>query len=247
VEPLFQPDSLTGANVGTRTGFGDDALRDQADTGRKSVLRDYAETLLICVIFILFARAFVIQQSEIPSESMEDTLLVGDYILVNRFLYAPTATRLERLILPLRQVQRGEVIVFKHPDEPERDYIKRVIGLPGEKLEIRQGRPWIDGNPLDEPYISELYRTDDWLGPIEIPAGEYFVMGDHRNQSYDSRAWGTVPERLIRGRAFLILLSTNAPPGEKDDPAKVTLRSLPRRLFNLVFRARWDRSLRLID
>ena len=232
--------------MGTRTGFDEDATRDRPDLGRKSALRDYAETLLICVIFILFARAFIIQQSEIPSESMEDTLLVGDYILVNRFLYAPAATRLERLLLPLRQVQRGEVIVFKHPETPERDYIKRVIGLPGDTLEIRQGRPWIDGQPLDEPYISDLYRTDDWLGPIEVPAGEYFVMGDHRNQSFDSRAWGMVPEHLIRGRAFLILLSTNAPPGETDDPAKVTLRSLPRRLFNLIFRARWDRALRPI-
>jgi signal peptidase I len=233
--------------VGTRTGFGDGKAVDSPADRPKTALRDYTETLLICVIFILFARAFVVQQSEIPSESMEDTLLVGDYILVNRFLHAPAVTDLERLLLPVRHVERGEIIVFKHPDEPERDYIKRVIGLPGERVEIRRGQVWIDGEPLDEPYINELYRLRDGYGPVVVPEGSYFAMGDHRNQSWDSRAWGMVPERLIKGRAFLILLSTSAPPGEEDDPSKVTLRSLPRRLYNLVFKARWDRALRSIE
>jgi len=233
--------------VGTRSGFSDDRSLATAADRPKSALRDYTETLLICVIFILFARAFVLQQSEIPTGSMEDTLLVGDYILVNRFLYAPTATDLEKLLLPVRDVERGEVIVFKHPIHPESDYIKRVIGLPGDLVEIRGGRTLINGEALDEPYVNGLYRDTDYFGPVRVPPDQFFAMGDHRNQSFDSRAWGMVPERLIRGRAFLILLSTNAPPGEKDDPAKVTLRSLPRRLFNLVFRARWDRALRPIE
>jgi signal peptidase I len=232
--------------VGTRTGFGDDKGSGPA-IRPKSALRDYTETLLVCVIFILFARAFVVQQSEIPSESMEDTLLVGDYILVNRFLYAPTASRLERLLLPLRQVERGEVIVFKHPATPERDYIKRVIGLPGDRIHVRGGRVWVNGQLLDEPYINPLYLDRKPYAPVEVPEGHYFVLGDHRNMSADSRFWGTVPAELIRGRAFLILLSTSAPPGEEDDPAKVTLQSLPRRLFNLVFKARWDRALRSIE
>jgi signal peptidase I len=213
----------------------------------KSVIRDYTETILICVIFILFARAFVVQQSNIPSSSMEDTLLIGDYILVNRFLHAPTSSELERLLLPLRTVERGEIIVFKHPDEPERDYIKRVIGLPGERVEIRLGQPWIDGQPLDEPYINELYRRRESLEPVDVPPGQYYVMGDHRNDSLDSRTGWFVPEELIRGRAFLILVSTSGRSGPAADRSKVTLQSLPRRLFNLVFKARWDRALRSIE
>ena len=236
--------------MGTRTGFTDEREVASAAGRPKSALRDYVETLLICVIFVIFARGFVVQQSEIPSESMEDTLLVGDYVLVNRFLHAPAVSDLERLLLPLREIERGEVIVFKHPVEPEKDYIKRVIGLPGELLEMRAGQPWVNGERLDEPYLNELYRTtdtrlDNW-GPIEVPAGEYFVMGDHRNQSFDSRGWGTVPRELVRGRAFMILLSTSAPPADEKDPGKVTLSSLPRRLWNLTFRARWDRALRWI-
>jgi len=232
--------------VGTRTGFSDGRAVASATGQPKSALRDYTETLLICVIFVIFARGFVVQQSEIPSESMEDTLLVGDYVLVNRFLYAPAISDLERRLLPSREIERGEVIVFKHPDEPEKDYIKRVIGLPGDVLEMRWGRVSVNGQPLDEPYVNELYRKTDTWGPIEVPAGHYFVMGDHRNESYDSRYWGTVPRELVRGRAFLILLSTSAPPADPNDPGKVTLSSLPRRLWNLTFRARWDRALRWI-
>ena len=232
--------------MGTRTGFTDDRNVASATGKPKSALRDYVETLLICVIFVIFARGFVAQQSEIPSESMEDTLLVGDYVLVNRFLHASAPTGLERLLLPLREIERGEVIVFKHPDEPEKDYIKRVIGLPGDRVEIRRGRPFVNGEPLDEPYLNELYRIGDNQPPVDVPPGEYFVMGDHRNHSFDSRAWGTVPRELVRGRAFLILLSTSAPPADEEDPGKVTLSSLPKRLWNLTFRARWDRALRWI-
>lgn len=232
--------------MGTRTGFTDGRAAASAAGRPKSALRDYTETLLICVIFVLFARGFVVQQSEIPSESMEDTLLVGDYVLVNRFLHAPATSDLERLLLPLRDIQRGEVIVFKHPDEPEKDFIKRVVGLPGDVLEMRRGRIRVNGEPLDEPYVNELYRQTDTWGPINVPAGEYFVMGDHRNESYDSRYWGTVPGELVRGRAFMIVLSTSAPPADQNDPGKVTLSSLPRRLWNLTFRARWDRALRWI-
>jgi signal peptidase I len=232
--------------VGTRAGFSDDRQIESVADRQKSALRDYTETLIICVIFILFARAFVLQQSEIPTPSMEDTLLVGDYILVNRFLYAPTATDLERLLLPLREVQRGEIVVFKHPVNPESDYIKRVIGLPGDRVEVRAGRAWVNGEPLDEPYVNSLYYDRDHHGPVVVPEGQYFVMGDHRNQSFDSRGWGMVPRELIKGRAFMILLSTSGPQGEEDDPAKVTLRSMPRRFWNLLFRARWDRALRFV-
>jgi signal peptidase I len=207
------------------------------------MLREYAETFLICIIFVLFARCFVCLQSEIPTGSMEDTLLVGDFMLVNRFLYAPTSFDIENRLLPVRKIRRGEIIVFKQPEEPEVDYIKRVIGLPGESVEIRRGHVRINGRPLDEPYVNDLYRLNQSFGPIEVPDDHYFVMGDHRNSSRDSREWGFVPETAVKGRAFMILLSTGAPPDPNEPPGKVTLKSLPRKLWNLTFKSRWDRAL----
>ena len=124
-------------------------------THHKGLLRDYFETIVVCVIFVIFSRAFVFQQSKIPTGSMEDTLLVGDYIMVNRFAYASSATALERMLLPIREVRRKDVVVFKYPEDPDTDYIKRVIGLPGERVEMRGGRTYIDGKSLDEPYVTE--------------------------------------------------------------------------------------------
>src|SRR5437016_864069 len=155
---------------------------------RKGLLRDYFETIVVCVIFVIFSRAFVFQQSKIPTGSMEDTLLVGDYIMVNRFAYAPVATGIEKRLLPTREVRRGDVIVFKYPEDPDTDYIKRVIGLPGERVEMRGGRTYIDGKPLDEPYMLESHRDYQpfpplSLQPVVVPSNCYFAMGDHRNHS----------------------------------------------------------------
>ena len=135
------------------------------------------------------------------------------------------------------------------PEEPEVDYIKRVIGLPGDTLEVRRGYVYIDGQPIDEPYVGQLYRSGmaaEDFGPVEIPAGEYFAMGDHRNRSKDSRYWGNVPLHLIKGRAVVTVLSTSTKPPEGQPPGQVTLRSLGRKLFGLVFNMRWDRAGRFI-
>lgn len=228
--------------MGTRTGYADGDPRVTLGPPPKSALREYAETIVLCVLAFVFLRAFAFQHSEIPSGSMEDTVLPGDYILVNRFLYAPTSFPLERAWLPLRQVERGDLVVFRHPVEPERDFIKRVIGLPNETVELRGGYVYIDGERLDEPYVNPLYRAMDYFAPQRIPEGEYFLLGDHRNDSADSRVWGNVPERLIKGRAILILFSTAAPP-EGGDPGKVTVRSTLRKLWYITFRSRWDRAL----
>jgi signal peptidase I len=232
--------------VGSRTGHSESSAVFAPEIGPKSIFREYAETFLICIIFVLFVRCFVCMQSEIPTGSMEDTLLVGDFLLVNRVLYAPTSFEFEKRLLPAREIRRGEVVVFKHPPGPETDFIKRVIGLPGEIVEVRRGHLSIDGRPLEEPYVNELYRLPDSFGPVEVPRGKYFVMGDHRNSSRDSRAWGFVPVELIKGRAFMILVSTGAPPDRSEPPGKVTLKSLPRKLWNLAFHSRWDRALQPI-
>lgn len=130
----------------------------------KGIVRDYFETIVICVIFVVAARAFVFQQSKIPTGSMIPTLLIGDYIVVNKFIYSPNVTPIEKALLPVRDIRRGDIVVFKYPDEPEKDYIKRIIGLPGEVIEIRDKTVFINGTALDEPYKvheSELSQ-DAW-------------------------------------------------------------------------------------
>jgi signal peptidase I len=234
--------------LGSRTGFSDG--REEQVEYRQGLFRELAETVLVFLIFFLFVRAFLLQPSEIPSASMEDTILIGDYILVNRFIYAPTSFDWERNLLPIRDIRRGDVVVFKKPQEPEIDYIKRVIGLPGETVEVRRGYVYINGQLIDEPYVGKLYRSAGFdgtdFGPERVPAGQYFMMGDHRNRSADSRVWGTVPAHLIKGRAILTVLSTSAKPPEGANVGQVTLRSLGRKLFGLVFNMRWDRALRFI-
>ena len=133
------------------------AIDEGEPVHEKAILRDYIETILVCVIFVVFSRAFVFQQSKIPSGSMMDTLLIGDFIMVNRFVYSTAASALERALLPIRDIERGDVVVFKQPQEPEIDFIKRVIGLPGETLELRNQTVLINGEPLVEPYAHYLF------------------------------------------------------------------------------------------
>src|SRR6266853_2354556 len=122
-------------------------------TFRKSTLREYFESIVIAVILALFIRTFVVQACKIPTGSMEQNLLIGDHLLVNKFVFGSTVTPLERAVLPMKDIRRRDVIVFKYPEEPERDFIKRVIGLPGETIELREKKVYVDGKPLDEPYI----------------------------------------------------------------------------------------------
>ena len=208
--------------------------------------RELVETVLVCVVFVLFLRAFVFQQSEIPSGSMETTILVGDHVLVNRFIYAPTSFDWERRLLPVREIRRGDIVVFKHPPGPEQDFIKRVVGLPGETVWLRNGRLLIDGIPIAEGYLDPSERRGESFGPVRVEADSYFLMGDHRSRSADSREWGPARRELIKGRAFMILFSTASSPAAGETPGRVTPKSLVRKLFNLVFHSRWERCLSLI-
>lgn len=220
-------------------------------SAHKSVFRDYFETIVVCVIFVIFSRAFVFQQSKIPTGSMEDTLLVGDYIMVNRFAYAPAATALEKSLLPVRDVRRGDVIVFKYPEDPDTDYIKRVIGLPGERVEMRGGRTYIDGKLLAEPYMLEEHRDFQPFPPLSgpsvvIPANCYFVMGDHRNNSRDSRVWGCVPRDLIRGRAFMIWYSYPEKSNEYMLQGIEWAKAFSKKLVRALPDSRWRRCFSII-
>jgi signal peptidase I len=185
---------------------------------KKSVLREYAESLVIAVILALFVRTWVFQAFKIPTGSMEHNLLIGDHLIVNKMVFAPSLTGFERAILPDRTMHRGDIIVFKYPKDPERDFIKRVIGLPGERLELHRKKVYINGQPLDEPYVEFLEppstgglpKTDDLreeYGPVTVPSDQYFMMGDNRDNSEDSRYWGFMPLSYVKGEALFIYFS----------------------------------------
>ena len=147
-----------------------------------------------------------------------DRLLVGDHLIVNKFIFAPAATALERLLLPMRPIERGDIIVFKFPEEPGRDFIKRVIGLPGDTIELKNQTVSVNGQALTEPYAHYLFppagegQADVFdvrrkYGPVTVPDGHYFMMGDNRYESKDSRYWGVVPRNNIRGRPMFVYYS----------------------------------------
>ena len=182
---------------------------------KKSVIREYAEAIIIAVVLALIIRSFVVQAFKIPSGSMEPTLLVGDHILVSKFLYGIKIPFTDIRLFPIRQPERGDIIVFVYPVEPDKDFIKRVIACPGDTIEIRNKKVYINGKLLNDPYGVHVENTmfpahlqpRDNLGTIRVPAGKYFVMGDNRDRSYDSRFWGFVKESAIKGNAFIIYWS----------------------------------------
>ena len=233
--------------MGARVGYSDDRATVDGPAP-KGIVREYAETILICVIFVVFTRAFSFQQSKIPSGSMMDTLLIGDYIMVNRFVFSPAETSWEKTLLPVRDVKRGDIIVFKFPSEPETDYIKRVIGLPGDTVEVRSGYAFVNGQRIDEPYVLAGYRNrKDDAPPTRVPPGNYFVMGDHRDRSSDSRVWGFVPRELIKGRALLIWWSYEEDANAINLRGVDQLKAIGSKFAHLLSRSRWSRCFTLIS
>jgi signal peptidase I len=210
---------------------------------KKSVAREYFESIVIAVILALFMRTFVVQAFKIPTGSMEPNLLIGDHLLVDKFVFAPTLSSVERALLPVRNIRRGDIVVFKYPQDPERDFIKRVIGLPGETIELKEHHVHVNGRPLDEPYAHYLPRTGDSgageitaedvrerYGPVVVPADALFVMGDNRDNSEDSRYWGFLPKDNVKGKALMIYWSFDGSEGG----------------FNLFTQTRWARLLHQI-
>ncbi len=227
------------------------------DDAPKGIVRDYFETIVTCVVFVIFARTFVFQQSKIPTGSMIPTLLVGDYIMVNKFAFAPLSSvpalaQVEQTLLPVRRLKRGDIVVFKYPEEPEKDYIKRVIGLSGEVLEIRDRQVYIDGKPIEEKY--KIHRNQKGLNfdqddypPTRIPENSLFCMGDNRDNSKDSRSWGFVPRDYVKGRAFMIWWSYD----EDRDAWQRTgffekFRAIWEKITHFFTKSRWERSFQII-
>ena len=227
----------------------------------KSTVREYFESIVIAVILALFIRTFVVQAFKIPTGSMEENLLIGDHLLVNKFIFGPTDSGAEHRLLPVTDIRRGDVVVFKYPEEPERDFIKRVVGLPGETLEVRQKRVLINGQPIDEPYAhfleppaapSTLHEVTSFdvrerYGPVRVPADHYFVMGDNRDNSQDSRYWGFLPRANVKGKALVVYWSYES--GREDyreEGVADSVQGLVSVVVHFFTRTRWERMLHLI-
>jgi signal peptidase I len=235
-----------------------DPAPGSAPAYRKSVVREYLESIVVAVILALFIRTFAVQAFKIPTGSMERNLLIGDHLLVNKMVYSPSLGSWEGMLLGKKPIQRGHVIVFKFPEDPNRDFIKRVIGLPGETLEIRDKVVYVDGTPLEEHYThfleAPLRRDDpeyalrsdhvrDHWGPRRVPAGQLFVMGDNRDNSRDSRSWGFLPMDQVKGRALLVYWSYEA---TREEYHRTGVLNWIRDTLSAFGRTRWNRFFHLI-
>ena len=201
-----------------------------------------AQFVLLVMTIALFINTFLVQAFRIPSGSMEDTLLVGDYLLVDKARWAPAGSW--NLLLPYQPVRRGEIVVFHYPVEPDEFFVKRVVGLPGDRIHLQQGRVWCNGRTLDEPYAVFKDRMPDeyrdnfprgvrynenlrpaWAselrkqvqhGELVVPEGQYFVLGDNRDRSLDGRYWGFVPRAYVVGRPVLVYFSVTQTDDDED-------------------------------
>jgi signal peptidase I len=189
---------------------------DQApETSGRAHWRENIEAILVAVLIALFIRTFVVQAFKIPSGSMKQTLLIGDHILVNKFIYGVKIPYLQKTLIPVKTPQRGDIIVFKFPMDPSKDFIKRVIAVAGDVLESRDKQLYVNNKPIvhghgvytDPHIIPGNLRPRDNFGPITVPAHSLFVMGDNRDESFDSRFWGFVDLKAVSGKAFIIYWS----------------------------------------
>jgi len=191
-----------------------DAGRSRA-AKRKGYFKDFVETVVTAVVLALVLRAFVVQTFRIPSGSMEDTLLVGDFLIVNKFLYGIKIPFTDTRLRGVREPQRGDIIVFEYPNPDPRarkeNYVKRCIGVPGDIVELKDNVLHVNGEAVDEQYIKLRPPTPRWAdyGPVKVPEGTLFMMGDNRNLSADSRDWGFLDTGLMKGKAVMIYWSWN--------------------------------------
>lgn len=228
---------------------------------KKSTLREYYEALLIAVIFVNFARIFVFQAFKIPTGSMEDNLKIGDHIIVNKFIYGANGPGPATGFFPIREIRRGDIIVFRYPLQPDTDFVKRVIGMPADVVEIHDKKVFVNGKPLDEPYVihgdpqvfpdkpelPEPYRSRDQFRPYTVGPDSFFAMGDNRDKSSDSRYWGTVPRSMIKGRAFMVYWSFAGEPPPPGSPPMERVKELLGVIIHFFDKTRWQRTFFIVD
>ncbi len=229
---------------------------------RKFWLREYFEALLIAGVFLGFTNTFLIKTFYIPSGSMENTLLIGDHLFVNRYLFGPSSSSWERRLTGLRDVRRGDIVIFRSPERPTTDLVKRCVGLPGDQIEIISKKLWVNGAAVEDGgyashsdertfpnrrYLARKARLRDNFGPFTVPDSHYFFLGDNRDESYDSRYWGAVPRHYLKGRALMIYWSFKGetPDGEWHGWGR-KLTQVGRTATGFITKTRWRRSFHLI-
>lgn len=213
-------------------------LDTQIQSPKKSVVREYVEAILIALVLAMFIRSFIVQAFKIPSGSMEPTLLIGDHLLVNKFIYGIKNPFTGETWVPLSTPKRRDIIVFKYPVNPDQDFIKRVVGVEGDTVEMIDKKLLVNGEPF--PVENAVYRDHtiipgdmkprDNFGPITVPKDSLFVMGDNRDNSYDSRFWKFVKLKSVKGKAFILYWSWNSDWSWKFDNFPVRFS----RMFNLI-------------
>jgi signal peptidase I len=188
----------------------------------KSKFIEYAEAIIIAILVAFFIRTFVVQAFKIPSGSMKPTLLIGDHLLVNKFIYGVKIPYVRKTLISISEPKRGDVVVFIYPEDRSKDFIKRVIGVSGDTIEIRNKKIFLNGLPYhdihgvyaDDFVIPGAIQPRDNFGPFKVPHGALFTMGDNRDQSYDSRFWGVVEIKDVLGKAMIIYWSWNSEAGD---------------------------------
>ena len=172
---------------------------------------EYVEAIIVALVIAMVIRTFALQPYTIPSGSMLNTLLIGDCVLVNKFVYGVKIPFTNDYIVDMDEPQRGDVVVFEWPRDPDKDYIKRIVGVPGDTIAVHNKQLYVNGSKIDEPYIihikPDIQLPQDNFGPFTVPQGEYFMMGDNRDDSSDSREWGTVKRNAIVGKAWRLYWS----------------------------------------
>jgi len=184
-------------------------------------IKEWVNTIFVSILLALFIMTFIIQAFKIPSGSMKNTFLIGDHLFVGKFIYGTRIPFTDRVVFPLRKLHRRDIIVFRFPLEPDKDFIKRCMALPGDTVEMRDKKLYVNGELQDEPYVihadRETYSLSDTsaqsgrdnFGPVTVPDGKYFVMGDNRDASYDSRFWGFLERKYIKGKALFVYWPLN--------------------------------------
>ena len=222
-----------------------------------SVFREYLEALIVAAIFLGFSNTFILKTFYIPSGSMEQTLLVGDHLFVNRYVFGPQPTSPERSLLPGRGVRRGDIVIFRSPETPKLDLVKRCVGLPGDEIRVVNKELYINGEAIDDDsYTQHLdgemdrarrSRRDNY-GPQEVPEGHLFCMGDNRDYSYDSRFFGHVPITHVKGRAVMVYWSYGGetPDGQWHGWGQ-RMKQLGNTALGFVTKTRWRRSFKVVS
>ncbi|RUM37498.1 MAG: signal peptidase I [Desulfobulbus sp.] len=190
-------------------------MKNSKNQKNKSTLREYTEAIVIALVLALFIRTFIVQAFKIPSGSMLPTLQIGDHLLVNKFIYGIKIPFSGRILIPIENPAPGDIVVFKFPKNPKLDYIKRVIAVAGDSVEMRDKKVYVNGQPFADKYgvysdpriLPASAGPRDNFGPVKVPEGHIFVMGDNRDNSFDGRFWGFVGLKAVRGKAFIVYWS----------------------------------------